>query len=94
MSFEDTIRQIIREEIQKVVETTSKQNELPPMLNRTQLKQFLQIGETKASELLNRQDFPVFREAGVLVPTHMLFKWIERNTQWLESNSKYFNKVV
>lgn len=90
MSFEETIRQIIREEINKVVEELHAQNELPPFLTRAEMMELLRIGPTKATELLNRNDFPVFREAGLLIPTEMLFEWIKRNTRWVEKNTHYF----
>jgi hypothetical protein len=56
------------------------------------MMEVLHISQTKASELLNSPDFPVFREAGVLIPTHLLFKWIEKNTRWIAENTNYFNK--
>ncbi|RKJ06727.1 DNA-binding protein [Butyricicoccus sp. 1XD8-22] len=90
MSFEETIRQIIREEIQNAVEELQTQNELPPFLTRTEMMELLHIGHTKTSELMNRPDFPVFREAGVLIPTEMLFEWIRRNTRWVEENTNYY----
>ncbi|TQE88655.1 DNA-binding protein [Ureibacillus terrenus] len=86
----EDFRQIIREEIKSAVAEVVRQNQLPPMLNRKQLMELFQIGQTKCSELLNRPDFPVFREAGVLIPTHLLFQWIEKNTQWVEENTSYF----
>lgn len=88
----EEFRKIIREELeanqkQQVVE------ELPAMMTRSELKAFLHIGDTKTSELLARADFPVFREAGVLIPTHLLMRWIEEHTDWIQSNTKPF-KVV
>lgn len=90
MSFEETLRQIIREEINNVVEEFRSKNELKPLLTREEMMAVLQISSTKAAELLRRQDFPVFREAGLLIPTDMLFEWIRRNTRWVEKNSKYY----
>lgn len=90
----DELRQIIREEIKNAVADVIRENQLPPMLSRKQLMELLQIGPTKCSELLNRPDFPVFREAGVLIPTHLLMKWIEKNTRWVEDNTGYFDKRV
>lgn len=89
----EDFRQILREEIQSAVSEVVRQNQLPPMLNRKQLMELFQIGQTKCSELLNRPDFPVFREAGVLIPTHLLFQWIEKNTRWVEENTNYFKAV-
>ncbi|MER2126330.1 DNA-binding protein [Solibacillus sp.] len=87
----EAFRTIIREEIKAATEkkpVTIK--ELPAMLTRDGLKEFLHIGDTKAAELLSRADFPVLREAGVLIPTHLLMRWIEDNTQWIQKNAKPF----
>lgn len=60
---------------------------LPPFLTKAELKELLRIGDTKASELLGRSDFPVLREAGVLIPTHLFIQWVEANTQWIDVNT-------
>lgn len=87
----DEFRKIIREELNAAREQKPITiQELPAMLTREELKDFLRIGDTKASELLSRADFPVMREAGVLIPTHLLMRWIEDNTQWIQRNSKPF----
>lgn len=91
---DEQFREVLREEIEKAMADVIRKSQLPPMLTRTEFMKLLRISNTKASELLNRPDFPVFREAGVLVPTHLLFKWIEKNTRWLEENSNYFNQAI
>jgi predicted XRE-type DNA-binding protein len=88
----EEFRQVLREELANAIGDVMKQRQLPPMLTRKQMMEVLHISQTKASELLNRPDFPVFREAGVLIPTHLLFKWIEKNTRWIAENTNYFNK--
>ncbi|PEZ05538.1 hypothetical protein CN326_13820 [Bacillus sp. AFS018417] len=90
----DSFRQIIREEVERATVHLQKQNELPPFLTVTELMELLHIKRTKASELLNRSDFPVFREAGVLIPTHLLFQWIEKHTFWIEENTEFYSKQV
>ncbi|PDY43047.1 hypothetical protein COL60_22450 [Bacillus pseudomycoides] len=87
----ESFRQIIREEVERATIHLQKQNELPPFLTVTELMELLHIKRTKASELLNRSDFPVCREAGVLIPTHLLFKWMENHTDWVENNAEYYN---
>ncbi|MCM3110643.1 DNA-binding protein [Lederbergia lenta] len=94
MSFEDVVRQIIRDEMKKIASELQNKKELPPFLNRTEMMELLRIGPTKASELMNRPDFPVCREAGLLIPTDMLFEWIRRNTRWVESNTDYFKQAI
>lgn len=92
----EIFREIIREELESVLEAQkpSQIAELPPMLTRDQLKQFLHIGDTKAAELLGRADFPVLREAGrPLIPTHLLMQWVESNTQWIRKNTKGFKAI-
>ena len=91
---DEQFREVLRQEIDKAMADVVRKNELPPMLTKKEFMELLRIKDTKASELLNRPDFPVFREAGVLIPTHLLFKWIEKNTRWLEDNSKYFNQAI
>lgn len=88
----EALRQIIREEVREAMES-SKVRELPPFLTRKELMALLHISQTKTSELLGRPDFPVFREAGLLIPTALLFKWIEKNTQWVEDNSNYLSVI-
>ncbi|ENQ3106552.1 helix-turn-helix domain-containing protein [Bacillus cereus] len=90
----DSFRQIIREEVERATVHLQKKNELPPFLTVTELMELLHIKRTKASELLNRSDFPVFREAGVLIPTHLFFQWIEKHTSWIEENTEFYNKQV
>jgi len=89
----EALRQIIREEVREAVTESHKVRELPPFLTRTEFMEILHIGSTKAAELLGRPDFPVFREAGLLIPTDLLFKWIEKNTQWVEDNSNYLSVI-
>ncbi len=91
---DENIREIFREEIKRSITEVLQQDQLPPLLTRKQLMKLFNIGETKTSELINRSDFPVFREAGVLVPTHLLFKWIEQHTRWVDENTSYFKKEV
>lgn len=92
LAQDEEFRKLLREEIKKAVAEIAKESQLPPMISRKQLMELFQIGPTKCSELLNRADFPVFREAGVLIPTHLLMKWIEKNTRWVENNTEYFSK--
>lgn len=92
-AFREMFSEIIKEEVTKALQDF-RTTQLPPMLTRQQFMDLLNIKQAKASELLNRPDFPVFREAGVLVPTHMLFKWIEKNTRWVEENTDYFQKRI
>lgn len=88
-------REMIREEVQFVIANQQpiQITELPPLLTRNQLKELLHIKDTKVAELLARNDFPVLREAGVLIPTHLLMQWIEVNTQWIQKNTKGFRAI-
>lgn len=82
----EAMRPIIREELKSL----NRAKELPPLLTRKELMDLLHIGATKASELMARSDFPVLREAGVLIPTDKLFLWIDRHTEWVADNTNYF----
>ncbi|MEK4085648.1 DNA-binding protein [Psychrobacillus sp. FSL K6-1415] len=90
----EALREIIREEVREAIKDTVKTQQLPPMLTIQELMGVLHIGRSKAFELMARDDFPVCREAGVLIPTDKLFKWIDYHTQWVESNTKYFSSVI
>lgn len=87
----EELRDVIREEVRAAVRESMKMQQLPPFLTRVQMMDVLHIGATKAAELMARPDFPVCREAGVLIPTKMLFEWIERHTQWVQHNTDYFS---
>lgn len=89
----EALRQIIREEMREVVKESIGTKELPPLLTIKELMELLHIGRSKAFELMAREDFPVLREAGVLIPTDKLFKWIDKNTQWVEDNSSYLSVI-
>lgn len=84
VSFDvEMLRTIIREEVQTVVNDAMKNKELPLLLTRTQMMEFLQISHSKAAELIARPDFPVFREAGLFIPRDRLLEWIDQNTRRL-----------
>ncbi|WP_017379771.1 hypothetical protein [Paenisporosarcina sp. TG-14] len=89
----EALRSIIREEVRAAVSEAVKTKELPILITRKELMELFHISQTKVTELLGRSDFPVMREAGILIPTHLLFKWIERNTNWVEDNTSYFSSV-
>ncbi|WP_397537844.1 DNA-binding protein [Rummeliibacillus pycnus] len=90
----EELRKIIHEEVKNAVSEAIRIKELPPLITRKELMQLFHIGETKTSELLGRADFPVFREAGVLIPTKALFEWIDNHTDWIETNTTYFKSVI
>lgn len=61
----------------------------PALMDKNELMEFLRVGPTKASELLNREDFPVIREFGhPRVPFHSLMAWIDEHTEWVQTNAK------
>jgi hypothetical protein len=85
----DFITEIINNAVKQAVEKhVQLKSDLPPLLTRQQLMELLDIKSTKASELLNREDFPVIREFGhPRVPTHLLMKWIEEHTDWVKEHA-------
>jgi len=72
----------------------SKSADLPHLLTREEAMDVLRCGKSTLAELMRRPDFPVTKEFGVKIPTHMLFKWIEKNTRWVEENTDYFNPAI
>lgn len=84
----DRAAEMLQERLQ-----ASSQNNLPSILTRTEAMEILRCSSTKMAELMNRADFPVNREFGQpRIPTHMLLKWVDSHTRWLETNSGYFDR--
>ncbi|MBO7747382.1 DNA-binding protein [Paenibacillus sp. MWE-103] len=94
----EQLQGIINSAVDSALERHSLMNTLPPILNRTQFMELLDIGATKAAELLNREDFPVIRELGhPRILTHLLLQWCEEHTEWIKDNagrSAYTTKQV
>ncbi|CAH1205820.1 hypothetical protein PAECIP111893_02429 [Paenibacillus plantiphilus] len=84
----DQIAHLINAAVDSALERHSMANNLPPILSKTQFMDLLDIGPTKAGELLNREDFPVIRELGhPKVLTHLFLQWCEEHTDWISKNS-------
>lgn len=81
---------------EKLKEKFQNQDKWPPLLSKSDLEKFLGIKNNKASELLNREDFPVTREFGrPKVPTHLLISWIDTHTDWVETQApEYWQRRV
>lgn len=89
--LEGRLKKLFQRAYEQGIEDARKKYELPPLLSRKQFMELVGIADTKCAELFNRQDFPVIREFGhPKVPTHLLFQWIEENTEWVKSNTNYF----
>lgn len=86
----EALRPVIREEINELMKNKKGSHELKPLLTKAELEELFHIKSWKASQLLGRPDFPVIREAGVLIHRDKLFEWIDRHTQWVEDNTGYF----
>lgn len=88
------LEQMIMSAVQKAIEqslfATSQTH--PTLMDKAQLMKTLGIGATKASELLNRDDFPVIREFGhPRIPLHSLMIWIDEHTEWIRDNAKDYH---
>ena len=82
-NFVEEITDIIAEKVtEKVLKNINTANHLPILLTRQEAMEILQCGPSKMSELLRRPDFPVFRECGVRIPSHLLMEWIDKNTDY------------
>lgn len=87
----EALRPVLREEVQSFMSESLQKRDLPPLLTRKEMMALLRISHDKAAELTARPDFPVVRATGRLIfPTDKLFEWIDRHTQWVENNTKYF----
>jgi Helix-turn-helix domain len=75
---------------ERIIQSSQKSwlDEYPNMLTVSDMMEILDIKRTKASELLNREDFPVFRLAGTKIPKHLFIQWIESHTEWINQNTK------
>lgn len=87
------IQELIKQAYEQGIEDARSKYSYPELLTRSEAMSLLKVGETKMSELMARQDFPVFRDAGVKIPYRLLMKWIEKNTQIHEISGK-FNKAI
>ncbi|MFB9326970.1 DNA-binding protein [Paenibacillus aurantiacus] len=84
----DVLQTMIKNAIDAALESHSFTNSLPPILNRTQFMELLDIGATKAAELFNRKDFPVIREFGhPKILTHQLMQWCEQHSEWVSQHA-------
>ncbi|MFC5647652.1 DNA-binding protein [Paenibacillus solisilvae] len=84
----ELMQAMINAAVDSALEKHSLASSLPPIFNRTQFMELLDIGPTKAAELLNREDFPVIRELGhPRVLTHLFLQWCETYTDWIGKNA-------
>lgn len=83
--LEEELKVMFREAYEQGVSDAQTKYDLPQLMTRKQFMAFANIGEAKCAELFHRQDFPVNREFGhPRVPRHLLFKWIDQNTNWVQ----------
>lgn len=88
------LQDAINDAVDRAIERHALKSSLPPILTKQELMNLLDIKATKASELLNREDFPVIREFGhPRVPTHSLMTWIDEHTEWTKNNVGEKSKV-
>lgn len=90
MTFEETIRQIIREENERHLQDIKKlleshgYHEVPRTLSVKEASEILGFGLTKIYDLVNRGDetgFPFVRVGGrIVIPYHALMNWIDQQT--------------
>lgn len=83
----DDLEKIIKRAVSIALESHVS-NALQPLLTKQEFMDFLDIGATKASELLNRPGFPVTREFGnPRVITRLLLLWAEENSEWINQHA-------
>ncbi|MEY9095374.1 DNA-binding protein [Paenibacillus sp. RC84] len=84
----DHLQKMISMAVEQAIQKHEFANTLPPLMTKAQLMDVLEIGGTKATELMNREDFPVTREFGhPRVVTSLFMQWIEAHTEWINENS-------
>lgn len=85
----DDLERLLDKVVSRAIEAYAVQvpSSLPPVLNRIQFMDLLDISAPKATELMKRPDFPVNREFGnPRIPTGLLLQWIDDNTDWIDKN--------
>lgn len=89
-SFENMMRQIVREEIQQAFNdlrnelSTSASNDYPHVLSVKEAAKILNIGTTRMYELTHIPSFPAIRtsnnpKAHIKIPREPFLKWINDN---------------
>ncbi|WP_018130976.1 helix-turn-helix domain-containing protein [Effusibacillus pohliae] len=86
MSFEETIRQIIREEIRAAFKELSVTNhdtrdysQYPASLKVEDVAEIMRIGLNSAYELTRRPGFPAIRDGWkIRIPRDAFFRWYEQ----------------
>ncbi|MEK3890211.1 helix-turn-helix domain-containing protein [Bacillus sp. FSL K6-3431] len=95
MSFEDVVRQIIREENEKHLKNIEQllerhgYNEIPRFLTVPETAEILRIGRTATYELCQQAEvngFPCFKDGNkIRIPYSALMNWIEQQSNQLIS---------
>ncbi|MEK4883436.1 helix-turn-helix domain-containing protein [Bacillus sp. FSL W8-0223] len=87
MSFEDTIRKIIREENERHLEEIRKLlqsygvQEQAKLLKVDEAAKILKMGKSSVYELARHSDFPAIRDGRkVRIPYTALMQWIEKKS--------------
>lgn len=87
---EADLERLLDKVVSRAIEAYAVQvpSSLPPVLNRTQFMELLDISAPKATEVLRRPDFPVNREFGnPRIVTALLLRWMEEHTDWVQENT-------
>ncbi|WP_375104917.1 hypothetical protein ACDZ28_13490 [Paenibacillus sp. RS8] len=87
---ESDLERLLDKVVSRAIEAYAVQvpSALPPVLNRMEFMNLLDISAPKATELMKRPDFPVNREFGnPRIPTGLLLRWIDEHTDWVEANT-------
>lgn len=87
---ETDLERLLDKVVSRAIEAYAVQvpNSLPPILNRTQFMELLDISAPTATALFKRPDFPVTREFGnPRIPTSLLLRWVEEHTDWIEAHA-------
>lgn len=88
------IREIIRDEFRESLKNSTNSNKYPPTLTRKDLADIFQVEQTAINKLVSIPTFPKFQHIKSRYPRDLVFEWIEKNSTWVEANSKQFSKVI
>ncbi len=89
MNFEETIRQIVREEVRAAVSDAVKNLSIPMQqeghkggLSVKEAAEILGFGVNKVYELTRRPGFPAIRDGWkIIIPAHGLYRWMDEESK-------------
>ena len=91
--FYENIAVKVAEKLAERMGESRNQPELPLILTRDDVKELMDIGENKTSELMSI--LPKIKGfSHPKIPSQSFLEWISENTEWVEKNAGKKSKIV